>query len=91
MMRSSIVPNSRPNASFSALLCESPEPIAAMSRPLLTRCAVRKELARVAAGRSVARATSVPTWIRLVSAATAPSSVKHSNAGRRLGGSPRHR
>ena len=51
LMRSSIVPNSSPNASFSARLCESPAPIPAMSRPSLTRCAVRKQLASVAGGR----------------------------------------
>ena len=50
MTRSTIVPNSRPNASFSARLCESPAPIAAISRPSLTRCAVRKQLASVAGG-----------------------------------------
>ena len=89
--RSTIVPNSSPNASFSARLCESPAPIAAISRPPLTRCAVANALASVAGGRSVARATSVPTCTRSVSAATAPSNAKHSSAGRRLGGSPRHR
>ena len=40
LTRSLIVPNSSPNASFSARLSESPAPIPAISRPLLTRCAV---------------------------------------------------
>src|SRR5262249_1089344 len=44
--------------------------------------------ASVAAGRNVARATSVPIPIRCVSAAMAPSNVKHSSAGRRFGGAP---
>ncbi len=48
----------------------------ATRRPLLTRCAVENELASVAAGRSVARATSVPTRTRLVSAATAPEQTE---------------
>ena len=70
---------------------ESPDPMAAISRPPLIRCAVSRAAARAAGGRSVARATSVPMWIVVVSAAIAPRSVKHSSAPRRGGGLSRHR
>ena len=62
-----------------------------MTRPPLTRCTVSSACARIAGGRSDARATSGPSCTRRVSAATAPSNAKHSRAPRRGGGMSRHR
>ena len=53
------------------------------SGPMM-RATVSKPFASTAAGRSVARATSEPMAIRLVSAATAPITVNISSAGRRV-------
>ena len=46
------------------------------------RMTVSSAVASVVAGRSVARTTSVPSVMRVVSAAVAPSSAMHSSAGR---------
>ena len=88
--RSAIVPGPSPNASFSARIWWSPAPRPAINRPLLTRCTVSSAAASDAGGRRVARATSGPSCTRSVSAATAPSSAKHSSAPRRGGGTSRH-
>ncbi len=83
MIRSASVPNGRPNVSISDRLSLSPAPIPTNRREPAMRTTVSSPAAsccRRAQGR--ARTTSVPTEIRSVSAATAPSNARHSSAGR---------